>query len=50
MNKKLRPTKYTQQIKDKQIALMLGEIKNEIEKFKITLNHKDRQLVDLENC
>ena len=47
MNKKVRPTKSSQQIKDEQIALMLGKIENDIEKFKITLNDKDKQLVDL---
>ena len=36
-----------QQTKDKQIALILGEIKNDIEKFKIVLNDKDKQLLDL---
>ena len=36
-----------QQIKDEQIALILGEIENDIEKFKIALNDKDKQLVDL---
>ena len=36
-----------QQTKDKQIALILGEIKNDIEKFKIALNDKDKQLLDL---
>ena len=33
MNRKFRPTKSAQQIKDKQIASMLGEIENDIEKF-----------------
>ena len=47
MNKKVRPTKSSQQIKDEQIALMLGKIENDIEKFKIALNDKDKQLVDL---
>ena len=36
-----------QQTKDKQIALILGEIKSDIEKFKIALNDKDKQLLDL---
>ena len=47
MNRKLRPKKSAQQINDEQIALMLGEIENDIEKFKFTLNDKDKQLVDL---
>ena len=48
MNRKLRPTKSAQQIKHKQIELMLGEIENDIEKFKIALNGKN-QLIQ-ENC
>ena len=36
-----------QQIKDEQIALMLGEIQNNIEKLKIALSNKGKQLVDL---
>ena len=47
MNRKLTPIKSAQQIKDEQIVLMLGEIENNIEKFKIALNEKDKQLVDL---
>ena len=47
MNRKLRPTKFAQQIKDEQISLMLDEIENDIEKFKVALNEKDKQLVDL---
>ena len=47
MNRKLRPTKSAEQIKDEPIALMLVEIENDIEKFKIALNDKDKQLVDL---
>ena len=47
MNRKLRPKKFAQQINDEQTALMLGEIENDIEKFKFTLNDKDKQLVDL---
>ena len=47
MNRKLTPIKSAQQIKDEQIVLMLGEIENNIEKFKIALNEKDKQLVGL---
>ena len=36
-----------QEIKGEQVALMLGEIENSIEKFKIALNDKDKQLFDL---
>ena len=34
MNRKLRPTKSAQQIKDEQIGLMLEEIEQDIEQFK----------------
>ena len=44
MNRKLRPTKSAQQRKD---GLMLAEIENDIEKSKITLNDKGKQLFDL---
>ena len=47
MNRKLRPTKSAQQRKDGQIALMLAKIENDIEKSKITLNDKGKQLFDL---
>ena len=33
MNRNVRPTKSSQQIKDEQIELMLGKIENDIEKF-----------------
>ena len=36
-----------QQTKDEQIASILGEIENDIEKFKVVLNDKDKQLLDL---
>ena len=49
MNRKLRPTKFAQQIKDEQISLMLGEIENDIEKFKVALNEKDKQWLIQEN-
>ena len=35
------------QIKDGQIALMLGEIENNIENLEIALSNKDKQLGDL---
>ena len=39
---------HAQQIKHKQIALMLGETENDTEKLKIALNDKSKQLIDLE--
>ena len=54
MNRKLRPTKSAQQIKDEQIkdeqiGLMLEEIQKDIENFKIIISEKDKQLYDLKN-
>ena len=47
MNRKPRRIKSAQRTKDEQIALILGEIEKDIEKCKIALNNKDKQLVDL---
>ena len=49
MNRKLKPTKSTQQIKDEQIILMLEEIEQDIEQFKEIINSKNKQLADLKN-
>ena len=40
MNRKLRPAKSVQQIKDEQIGLMLEEIEQDIEQFKKTYKLK----------
>ena len=47
MNRKLKPTKSAQQIKDEHLALMVSEIEKNIDSFKIALGNKKRQLVDL---
>ena len=49
MNRKLRPTKSAQQIKDEQIGLMLEKIEQDIEQFKKIIDSKNKQLVDLKN-
>ena len=49
MNRKLRPTKSAQQIKDKQIGHMLEEIEKDIENFKIIVSEKGKQFRDLKN-
>ena len=49
MNRKLRPTKPVQQIKDEQIGLMLEEIEQDIEQFKKIKGSKNKPLVDLKN-
>ena len=47
MNKKLRPAKSAQQIKDQQIGWMLEEIEQDIEQFEKTIDSKNKQLFDL---
>ena len=43
MNRKLRPTKSTQQLKDEQMGFMLEEIQKEIENFKLIISKKVRK-------
>ena len=49
MNRKLRPTRTAQQLKDEQINFMLEDIKKDIENFKLVISEKDKQLRDLKN-
>ena len=49
MNRRLKATKFTQQIKDKQIGLLLEEIEKDIENFKIIISEKDKEPYDLKN-
>ena len=42
MNRKLKPTKSAQQIKDEHVALMLSEIEKNIDSFKIALGNKKK--------
>ena len=49
MNRRLKATKFTQQIKDEQISLLLEEIEKDIENFKIIISEKDKEPYDLKN-
>ena len=49
MNRKLKPTKSTQHIKNEQIRFMLEEIEQDIKQYKKIIQTKDKQLVDLNN-
>ena len=49
MNRKLRPTNSSLEIKDEQIGLMLEEIEQDIEQLKKIIDSKNKQLVDLKN-
>ena len=44
MNRKLKPTKYAQQIKEKQISFLLEDIEKDIAKYKKIIETKNRQL------
>ena len=47
MNRKLRPAKSAQQIKDQQKGWMLEEIEQVIEQFEKIIDSKNKQLFDL---
>ena len=47
MNRKLRPAKSAQQIKDQQKGWMLEEIEQDIEQFEKIIDSKNKQLFDL---
>ena len=47
MNRKLRPTKSTQQIKEEQINFLPEDIEKDLEEYKKTTEFKDKQLSDI---
>ena len=47
MNRKLRPTKSAQGIKDKQIGFLLEDIEQDIEEYKKIIGTKNKQLTDI---
>ena len=44
MNRKLRPTKSSQQIKEEQINFLLEDVEKKLEEYKKTTELKDKQL------
>ena len=44
MNRKLRPTKSTQQIKEEQINFLLEDVEKKLKEYKKAIEIKDRQL------
>ena len=44
MSKRNRKAKTSEQIKNEQIAIILGELENDIQHFKITVQKKDEHL------
>lgn len=47
MNRKLRPTKSTQQIKVEQINFLLEDVEKSLEEYKQAIELKDKQLPDI---
>ena len=46
MNRKLRPSRSTQQVKQEKISFLLEEVKKNLEKHKRATKLKDKQLSD----
>ena len=46
MNRKLRPSRSTQQVKEEKISFLLEEVKKNLEKHKRATKLKDKQLSD----
>ena len=47
MNRKLRPTRSTQQSKEEQINFLLEDVEKILEEFKKAIELKDKQLFDI---
>ena len=47
MNRKLRPTKSTQQIKEEQINFLLEDLQKNLEEYKKAIEIKDKQLSEI---
>ena len=47
MNRKLRPTKSTQQIKEEQINFLFEDVEKNLEEYKKASEIKDKQLPDI---
>ena len=47
MDRKLRPAKSTQQIKEDQTSFLLEDVEKNLEEYNKTIDIKDRQLSDI---
>ena len=47
MNRKLRPTRSTQQIKEEQIKFLLEDVEKNLEEYKKAIKLKSKQLSDI---
>ena len=47
MNRKLRPTRSTQQVREEQINFLLKDIEKNLEEYKKAIELKEKQLLDI---
>ena len=47
MNRKLRPTRSTQQVREEQINFLLKEVEKNLEEYKKAIELKEKQLLDI---
>ena len=47
MNRRLRPTRLTQQIKEEQINYLLEDVEKNLEEYKKAIESRDKQLSDI---
>ena len=47
MNRRLRPTRSTQQIKEEQINFLLEDAEKNLEEYKKAIESRDKQLADI---
>ena len=47
MNRRLRPTRSTQQIKEEQINFLLEDVEKNLEEYKKAIESRDKQLADI---
>ena len=49
MNRKLRPTRSTQQVREEQINFLLEDVEKNLEEYKKAIELKEKQLLDIKN-
>ena len=47
MNRRLRPTRSTKQIKEEQINFLLEDVEKNLEEYKKAIESRDKQLYDI---
>ena len=47
MNRKLRPTRSTQQVREEQINFLLKDVEKNLEEYKKATELKEKQLLDI---